>query len=480
MQLAEARCEIHLAIRGHGSGGNEAQGIAERIDDAPAGAAKARIDADDANRVLHGSNPNLSMPGRCQQNVNKTKTSDNAFRGLEITHEIVRLRLGFTKFALLHRLVSAPFTRRLFPWSPFPSSTFPRSRKGQTAIPSPAELPPPGAGGGSGRLQALLAGRASRHEGHRQRRDLDRHLAMSAAGTKTIRVGSGGIMLPNHSPLVIAEQFGTLAALYPGRIDLGLGRAPGTDMRTAAALRRNMEASANNFPNDVVELQALLGPADEDQDPDCRSRRRQQRADLAARFQPSTAPISPACSACPSPSPRISRRTCFCRRWKSIASVSSRRNISTSPMPWSASWASPPIPTTRRNHHFTSMQQSFVALRRNARGQFPPPVARTWTISGARRKSLRRSRDDLCGRRRTRDRKAKLSQFIEPDGGRRSDRFDADLRHGCAAEIGASYSHNCRRSRRRPNDRKARHSPFGKPWENGVDFGGRIRPKAWP
>ena len=86
-----------------------------------------------------------------------------------------------------------------------------------------------------------------------------------AAGTKTIRVGSGGIMLPNHSPLVIAEQFGTLAALYPGRIDLGLGRAPGTDMRTASALRRNMEASANNFPNDVVELQALLGPAGEDQ-----------------------------------------------------------------------------------------------------------------------------------------------------------------------------------------------------------------------
>ena len=79
-----------------------------------------------------------------------------------------------------------------------------------------------------------------------------------AAGTKTIRVGSGGIMLPNHSPLVIAEQFGTLAALYPGRIDLGLGRAPGTDMRTASALRRNMEASANNFPNDVVELMDFM------------------------------------------------------------------------------------------------------------------------------------------------------------------------------------------------------------------------------
>jgi luciferase family oxidoreductase group 1 len=87
-----------------------------------------------------------------------------------------------------------------------------------------------------------------------------------AAGTKTIRVGAGGIMLPNHAPIVIAEQFGTLARLFPGRIDLGLGRAPGTDMRTASALRRNMEASANNFPNDVVELQALLGPIKDGQD----------------------------------------------------------------------------------------------------------------------------------------------------------------------------------------------------------------------
>lgn len=81
-----------------------------------------------------------------------------------------------------------------------------------------------------------------------------------AAGTKTIRVGSGGIMLPNHAPLVIAEQFGTLAALYPERIDLGLGRAPGTDPMTARALRRNLQVSSDNFPQDVVELQQLLGP----------------------------------------------------------------------------------------------------------------------------------------------------------------------------------------------------------------------------
>jgi luciferase family oxidoreductase group 1 len=80
-----------------------------------------------------------------------------------------------------------------------------------------------------------------------------------AGGTSTIRVGSGGIMLPNHSPLVIAEQFGTLEALYPGRIDLGLGRAPGTDTRTLRSLRRD-PLSSDQFPQDVLELQTLLGP----------------------------------------------------------------------------------------------------------------------------------------------------------------------------------------------------------------------------
>ena len=81
-----------------------------------------------------------------------------------------------------------------------------------------------------------------------------------AAGTSTIRVGAGGIMLPNHAPLVIAEQFGTLATLFPGRIDLGLGRAPGTDPRTAYALRRNLTGDSDQFPQDVVELLTYLGP----------------------------------------------------------------------------------------------------------------------------------------------------------------------------------------------------------------------------
>lgn len=79
-----------------------------------------------------------------------------------------------------------------------------------------------------------------------------------AGATSTIRVGSGGIMLPNHSPLVIAEQFGTLDALFPGRIDLGLGRAPGSDQRVAAAIRRSLDSDPNAFPRDVMELQSYF------------------------------------------------------------------------------------------------------------------------------------------------------------------------------------------------------------------------------
>ena len=83
-----------------------------------------------------------------------------------------------------------------------------------------------------------------------------------AAGTSSMRVGAGGIMLPNHSPLVIAEQFGTLESLFPGRIDLGLGRAPGSDPATARALRRNLAADANEFPQDVVELMDYFSGAE--------------------------------------------------------------------------------------------------------------------------------------------------------------------------------------------------------------------------
>ena len=83
-------------------------------------------------------------------------------------------------------------------------------------------------------------------------------IAHIAGATSTIRVGAGGIMLPNHAPLVIAEQFGTLDALFPGRIDLGLGRAPGSDQRVARAMRRTLETDANAFPQDVLELQSYF------------------------------------------------------------------------------------------------------------------------------------------------------------------------------------------------------------------------------
>jgi luciferase family oxidoreductase group 1 len=84
-------------------------------------------------------------------------------------------------------------------------------------------------------------------------------IAHVAGGTSTIRVGAGGVMLPNHAPLVIAEQFGTLAALHPGRIDLGVGRAPGSDQLTARALRRTLAGDVDEFPQDVLELMAYLG-----------------------------------------------------------------------------------------------------------------------------------------------------------------------------------------------------------------------------
>ncbi len=87
-------------------------------------------------------------------------------------------------------------------------------------------------------------------------------IAHVAGGTKRIRVGSGGVMLPNHAPLAIAEQFGTLASLFPGRIDLGLGRAPGSDQLTARALRRNLGSNGDTFPQDVLELQSFFAPAE--------------------------------------------------------------------------------------------------------------------------------------------------------------------------------------------------------------------------
>src|SRR5512141_795233 len=87
-------------------------------------------------------------------------------------------------------------------------------------------------------------------------------IAHIAGGTTSIRVGAGGIMLPNHAPLIVAEQFGTLASLFPGRIDLGLGRAPGTDHGTAVALRRTLASNPDAFPQDILELMSYFDPTE--------------------------------------------------------------------------------------------------------------------------------------------------------------------------------------------------------------------------
>ena len=129
-----------------------------------------------------------------------------------------------------------------------------------------------------------------------------------AGGTSTIRVGSGGIMLPNHAPLVIAEQFGTLESLFPGRIDLGLGRAPGHRPAHPAGAAPRSRRTADAFPQDVLELQALLGPLQPGQAVQAVPGAGLQ-VPLWILGRACSARSSPRCSACPSPSPRISRRT---------------------------------------------------------------------------------------------------------------------------------------------------------------------------
>lgn len=193
------------------------------------------------------------------------------------------------------------------------------------------------------------------------------------AATKTIRIGSGGVMLPNHSPLVIAEQFGTLAALFPGRVDLGLGRAPGTDMRTAQALRRNLDAGAQSFPHDVVELQQLLGEPVENQ------------AILAVPGNRTHVPIWLLGSSLYSAqlAAMLGLPYAFASHF-APDSLLDAIDIYRSKFQPSAVLDQPYVmagvmgsvaPTDEEaEYHFTSAQQQFVNLRRNVRGQFPKPV----------------------------------------------------------------------------------------------------------
>ena len=198
-------------------------------------------------------------------------------------------------------------------------------------------------------------------------------LGQIGAVTKSIRIGSGGVMLPNHAPLVIAEQFGTLEALFPGRVDLGLGRAPGTDMRTAQALRRNLDAGANSFPNDVVELQQLLGTPIENQ------------AILAVPGNNSHIPIWLLGSSLYSAqlAAMLGLPFAFASHFApdmlldAIAIYRDRFQPSAElDKPYVMVGVMGAVSETdeEAQYHFTSAQQQFVNLRRNVRGPFPRPV----------------------------------------------------------------------------------------------------------
>ena len=194
-----------------------------------------------------------------------------------------------------------------------------------------------------------------------------------AGGTKTIRVGSGGIMLPNHSPLVIAEQFGTLASLYPDRIDLGLGRAPGTDVLTSRALRRDMVSSFDRFPQDVEELQSYFEPVTPNQKiravPGAGLRvpiwllgSSLFSAQLAAELGLPFAFASHFAPADLMQALRLYR-----------ANFRASRQLN---RPYAMIGLNAIVAETdeEARYHFTSVQQAFTNLRRGTPGQVPPPI----------------------------------------------------------------------------------------------------------
>ena len=195
-----------------------------------------------------------------------------------------------------------------------------------------------------------------------------------AAGTNSIRIGSGGVMLPNHAPLVIAEQFGTLASIYPGRIDLGLGRAPGTDQMTARALRRDLLGSDDRFPQDVMELQHYLGPIQEGQAVKAIPGANTEvpiwilgsslyGAQLAAHFGlPYTFASHFA------PEQLLEAMKMYRERFKPSEKLDK---------PYSAFVMNVVAADTdeEARHLFTTLQQNVIRMRRNTRGQLPPPIA---------------------------------------------------------------------------------------------------------
>ncbi len=194
-----------------------------------------------------------------------------------------------------------------------------------------------------------------------------------AGGTRSIRVGSGGIMLPNHSPLVVAEQFGTLASLYPDRIDLGLGRAPGTDMLTARALRREMQDSADQFPQDVQELQHYFAQAQPGQ-----AIRAVPGAGLevpiwllgSSLFSAQLAALLGLPFAFASHfAPDLMRQALDIYRSRFEPSAQLDR-----PYAMLGANVLAAESDAQARYHFTSQQQSFINLRRGSPGEVPPPI----------------------------------------------------------------------------------------------------------
>jgi luciferase family oxidoreductase group 1 len=194
-----------------------------------------------------------------------------------------------------------------------------------------------------------------------------------AAGTTHIRVGSGGVMLPNHAPLVIAEQFGTLESLYPGRIDLGLGRAPGTDQMTARALRRDLLGSDDRFPQDVRELQHYFGPIQEGQSVKAIPGANTEvpiwilgsslyGAQLAAHFG-----LPYAFASHFAPDQLLEAMKIYRELFKPSDKLDK---------PYCAFLMNVVAADTdeEATHLFTSLQQNVVRMRRNTRGQLPPPI----------------------------------------------------------------------------------------------------------
>ena len=199
-------------------------------------------------------------------------------------------------------------------------------------------------------------------------------LGYIAAGTSSIKLGSGGVMLPNHAPLVIAEQFGTLESIYPGRIELGIGRAPGTDQMTARALRRDLLGSDDRFPQDVRELQHYFGPIQEGQSvkaiPGANTNiplwilgSSLYGAQLAAHFG-----LPYAFASHFAPEQLLEAMSIYRQLFKPSAQLAS---------PYSAFVVNVVAADTdeEAQHLYTTLQQNVIRMRRNTRGQLPPPIA---------------------------------------------------------------------------------------------------------